>query len=60
MEIHVNNRRRQRHGEPRLLEKQLRPEVIERCLQFIDIVINQIVYQENIYPSSLFRNISFI
>jgi hypothetical protein len=60
MEIHVNNRRRQRHGEARLLEKQLRPEVIERCLQFIDIVINQIVYQENIYPSSLFRSISFI
>ncbi|CAF1539178.1 unnamed protein product, partial [Adineta steineri] len=55
MEIHVNNRRRRRHGEPRLLEKQIRPEVIERCLQFIDIIINQIIYQENIYPSNLFR-----
>jgi hypothetical protein len=55
MEIHVNNRRRrQRHGEPRLLEKQIRPEVIERCLQFVDIIINQIIYQENIYPSNLF------
>jgi hypothetical protein len=33
MDIHVNNRRRRRrHGEIRLLEKQMRPEVIERCL----------------------------
>ncbi|CAF2661850.1 unnamed protein product [Rotaria sp. Silwood2] len=56
MEIDVHNRRdrRRRHGEPRLLEKQIRPEVFERCLQFIDIVINQIIYQENIYPSNLF------
>ncbi|CAF4945696.1 unnamed protein product, partial [Rotaria sp. Silwood1] len=57
MEIDVNNRRsrqRRRHDQPRLLEKQIRPEVFERCLQFIDIVINQIIYQENIYPSNLF------
>jgi hypothetical protein len=52
MEIVLTKRRRQRHNEPRLLEKQIRPEVIERCLQFIDIIINQIIYQENIYPSS--------
>jgi len=49
-----NHRRRQRNGEPRLLEKQIRPEVIERSLQFIDIIINQIIYQENIYPEGLF------
>jgi len=56
MEIPLNNRRRRRrHGEVRLLEKQMRPEVIERCLQFIDIIINQIIYQENIYPSNLFK-----
>ncbi|CAF1144378.1 unnamed protein product [Rotaria sordida] len=57
MEININNRRarrRRRHDEPRLLEKQIRPEVFERCLQFIDIIINQIIYQENIYPSNLF------
>ena len=55
MEIHVSNRRRRRrHGELRLLEKQMRPEVIERCLQFIDIIINQIIYQEKIYPTHLF------
>ena len=54
MEISVNPRRRRRHGELRLLEKQMRPEVIERCLQFLDIIINQIIYQENIYPSDLF------
>lgn len=56
MEIHVNNRRpRRQHGEIRLLEKQIRPEVIERCLQFYDVIINQIIYQENIYPSDLFQ-----
>jgi hypothetical protein len=54
MEISANNRRRRRHGELRLLEKQMRPEVIERCLQFLDVIINQIIYQENIYPSNLF------
>jgi hypothetical protein len=53
MEIPVNNRRRRRN-ELRLLEKQMRPEVIERCLEFLDIIINQIIYQENIYPSNLF------
>lgn len=53
MEISVNPRRR-RHGEIRLLEKQMRPEVTERCLQFLDILINQIIYQENIYPENLF------
>lgn len=55
MEVHINNRRRRRHGDIRLLEKQMRPEVIERCLQFFDIIINQIIYQENIYPSDLFQ-----
>jgi hypothetical protein len=54
MEISEHNRRRRRHGELRLLEKQMRPEVIERCLQFLDIIINQIIYQENIYPLNLF------
>jgi hypothetical protein len=55
MEINVNPRRhRRRLDEPRLLEKQMRPEVIERCLQFLDTIINQIIYQENIYPSNLF------
>jgi hypothetical protein len=55
MEINVNPRRRRRRlDEPRLLEKQTRPEVIERCLQFLDTIINQIIYQENIYPSNLF------
>jgi hypothetical protein len=52
MEISGHNRGR--HGELRLLEKQMRPEVIERCLQFLDIIINQIIYQENIYPLNLF------
>ena len=58
MEIDVNNARggpRRRHGQSRLLEKQIRPEIFERCLQFIDLVINQIVYQENIYPSRLLK-----
>ncbi len=43
----MNNprRRRQRHGEPRLLEKQMRPEVIERCLQFIDVIIRRCLEQ---------------
>ena len=55
METSVTNRRaRRRHGEIRLLEKQIRPEVIERCLQFLDILIHQIIYQENIYPENLF------
>ncbi|CAF1033210.1 unnamed protein product [Rotaria magnacalcarata] len=55
MEMNVNTPHyRRQHGEIRLLEKQIRPEILERCLQFIDIVINQIIYQENIYPSNLF------
>ncbi|CAF0738253.1 unnamed protein product [Rotaria sordida] len=57
MEIDVNNPRggsRRRHSQLRLLEKQIRSEIFERCLQFIDVIINQIIYQENIYPSNLF------
>ncbi|CAF1043776.1 unnamed protein product, partial [Rotaria magnacalcarata] len=55
MEISANTHPyRRQHGEIRLLEKQIRPEIFERCLKFIDIVINQIIYQENIYPSKLF------
>jgi len=58
MEIHVNKPpNRRRANQIRLLEKQLRPEILERCLQFLDIVINQIIYQENIYPSNLFEPI---
>ncbi|CAF1237519.1 unnamed protein product [Adineta ricciae] len=55
MNIQRTTRPHRRHGEIRLLEKQMRPEVIERCLQFLDVVINQIIYQENIYPSNLFQ-----
>ncbi|CAF1019746.1 unnamed protein product [Rotaria sordida] len=57
MEIDLNNPRggsRRRHSQLRLLEKQIRSEIFERCLQFIDVIINQIIYQENIYPSNLF------
>lgn len=49
-EMFDNSHRRQ-HGNIRLLEKQLRPEVIERTLQFLDTVIHQILYQEKIYHS---------
>ena len=40
---------RRRDGTVRLLEKQLRPEVIERTIQFLDVIIHQILYQEKIY-----------
>jgi len=51
-EIKVMNRSRRR--ETRLLEKQMRPEIVERCLEFLDIVINQIIYQESIYNKEIF------
>lgn len=46
------NTLRRKNGNIRLLEKQLRPEVTERILQFLDVIINQIIYQENIYHRS--------
>ena len=42
---------RRKAGQIRLLEKQLRPEVIERSLQFLDVAIHQILYREQLYPS---------
>ncbi|CAF0764402.1 unnamed protein product [Didymodactylos carnosus] len=39
----------------RLLEKQLREEVLNRCLEFLDVTINFILYSEYIYPSELFE-----
>lgn len=55
MENFANTRRRHRcHGEIRLLEKQMRPEAIERCLQFIDILIHRIIHSENLSPQHLF------
>lgn len=47
------NTHRRADGNIHLLEKQLRPEVIERTLQFLDVIINQIIYQENIYHSGI-------
>ena len=49
--MEAGTRHRRGHAKLRLLEKQIRPEVIERCLQFVDVIINQVIYQENIYPS---------
>ena len=51
--------RRRRPGQIRLLEKQLRPEVIERCLEFVDVAIHQIIYQERLYPSGSSSIFSF-
>lgn len=56
-DVYIRSSRR-KHNQIRLLEKQIRPEIIERCLQFIDVVIHQIIYQENIYPSSLIKFLS--
>ena len=44
----------QKSGEIRLLEKQIRPEIIERFLLFLNTIIHQIIYQENIYHPSKF------
>ena len=43
----------------RLLEKQLRPEILHRSLQFIDVAIHQILFQENLYPSGHLTQSSF-
>lgn len=50
---------RRRPGQIRFLEKQLRPEVIERCLEFLDVSIHQIIYREHLYPSGSSSPFSF-
>lgn len=37
----------------RIAEKQLRDEVINRCIEFLDIIINFILYNEQIYSPGL-------
>ena len=41
----------------RIVEKQLRDEVINRCIEFLDVAINFILYIEQIYSNGLiFKN----
>ncbi|CAF2752418.1 unnamed protein product [Rotaria sp. Silwood2] len=39
----------------RVVEKQLRDEVINRCIEFLDVVINFILYIEQIYSNDIFE-----
>ena len=42
-----------------VVEKQLREEVINRCIEFFDITINFILYIEQIYSHGLINKIHF-
>jgi hypothetical protein len=40
----------------RVVEKHLRDEVTNRCIEFLDITINFILYIEQIYSNGLINN----